>query len=117
MPNQTIKISAVLGVIATLAAIGTAGNQFWPSIGWTTPATHAADIERITAEADDSTKEILDAIRESQDEWKCDEYEEELQELLEDQANGDDSMETALTIDKIRRAMERRDCSRFDDFG
>lgn len=117
MESQTIKISAVLGVIATLAGIGTAGSQFWPQVGWTTPNAHAADVEQLSSEAEDAKQQILDAIQESQDEWKCDEYDEELEELLEDVADGDDSIETERTIEKIRRAMERRDCARFDDFG
>jgi len=117
MANQTIKASAILGVIATLAAIGTAGNQFWPTIGWTTPNAHAADVERLASEAEDATQEILDAIKESQDEWKCDEYDEELTDLLEKQEAGDDSIELERTIEKIREAMQRRDCARFEDFG
>ena len=76
------------------------------------------------AEVAASEEKILDALeglmqqgRENRDEWKCDEYEEELLILLQARRDGDDSVETEREIEKIRQSIEKLRCERFEDFG
>lgn len=82
----------------------------WPRIGWVTPNQHDADF--VVA---------VEELKEFRDEWKCDEYDETLLELREElrrlEGEGEDTTEIEHTIQKIERAMEERNCSRFDDFG
>lgn len=85
-----------------VVAAGTSLANWWPKVGWETPEQHKADMQ---------------LLREFRDEWKCDEYDEELLELLEDVQAGDDSAETQHRIDRIRKKMEKIDCQRFEDFG
>lgn len=98
-----------MGTIATLVTIWYT-VQPWPMLGWVTPNQHDADFVAAVEE-----------LKEFRDEWKCDEYEEELEELHRELADGTQSLERRLEIEreieKIKDAMERRDCARFDDFG
>ena len=95
-----------LGVAATLLTVISLLIVLWPHIGWTTPNQHQSDFL--------ASSEI---IKEFRDEWKCDEYEEELTAALERQEKGDNSIDTKRLIEKIRKKMEELKCSRFDDFG
>lgn len=99
---MNMKMLAAFGtVLGVLTAAGTTGTLYWDRFGWETPDQHAAD---------------MDLLREFRDEWRCDEMEEALLELLEEQHAGDDSVETQHKIDRIRKKMEKIDCSRFEDF-
>lgn len=105
-----MNIKAVIGSgAAVLAAAGGAlatADDYWPRIGWTTPSQHDADFA-VTGEQ----------LKDFRDEWKCDEYEEELIALLERQDAGDSAAETQHRIDRIRNKMEKIKCERFEDFG
>ena len=55
-------------------------------------------------------------LSEFRDEWKCDEYDEELLDLLKEQVENN-SVELRRMIEKIRKKMDKLECSRFEDFG
>lgn len=97
-----------MGTIATLVTIWYT-VQPWPMLGWVTPNQHDADFAAAVEE-----------LKEFRDEWKCDEYDEELDELmreLQDETDPFERQKIEREIEKIKEAMERRDCARFDDFG
>jgi hypothetical protein len=100
-------ISAV-AFVGSVAGIWSTG--LWSHVGWMTPAAHASDYEQ-----------TIDSIKQFRDEWKCDEYDEELLNLQLErsrmQRDDEDTTEIDMLIDKIKRKMESIDCSRFDDFG
>lgn len=99
---MNMKMLTIAGsALGILAAAGTTGKIYWPQFGWETPNQHAAD---------------MDLLRDFRDEWRCDEMEEALLELLEAEKAGDDSVETAHKIERIRKKMDEIDCSRFEDF-
>jgi len=102
-------------IISTLAGVVTlwATLDPWPKVGWVTPNQVAATIAPLDAVHD----EISGEMKEFRDEWKCDEYHEELIMLLRAQKQGDTSVETQDQIDRIREKMRKLDCSRFEDFG
>jgi len=95
-------IGTVLGLLVTVFAL-------WPVIGWTTPNQHDNDF--VVA---------VNAMREFRDEWKCDEYDEELLDLEHELAITEiEEIKVAIQhhIDKIKKKMEETKCSRFEDFG
>lgn len=112
----TKKQAQSLAAVATTIAIVTGSIALWPVVGWQTPNAHANDIVTIEAEHVVSQEEVLDAIKLSRDEWKCDEYDEELLDLLLDQVENN-SVENRRDIEKIKNKMEKLDCQRFEDFG
>ena len=64
-----------------------------------------------------TTNDVLDAIKESRDEWKCDEYDEELLDLLKEQVDNN-SVELRREIEKLKKKIEKLSCvERFEDFG
>jgi len=103
-------------VVSSLSAISLT-IALWASVGWTTPAQHKADIDAMIATRMVSEKNVIDAIKESRDEWKCDEYEEELIDALHEQEDGDNSVELRRLIEKIKKKMDTLNCDRFEDFG
>ena len=84
----------------------------WPKVGWTTPNTHIADIEALRAET-------VGEVKNFRDEWKCDEWDEELREALREQDrladNGVNDPDLDEDIRRLRAKMEKLDCARFDD--
>lgn len=100
------KVSAVVVLLGAIIGIVTQ----WSAVGWTTPNQHAADF--VVAE---------NVMKEFRDEWKCDEYDEELLDLKEKRERliHDDQPTTEIDhqIEKIREKMRKIDCSRFEDFG
>ena len=104
------KLATWIGIAAGAATIVVAMFTLWGSIGWTTPNQHNADF--LTAVGD---------VKDFRDEWKCDEYDEELldarERLIRAEANGEDTVEIEHLIEKIKEKMEKLDCSRFEDFG
>ena len=104
------QISWTLGIVAGLIAIGTGGKAFWNDWGWVTPS--AAEEAHMVAES---------AIKDFRDEWKCDEYEEELQERKREinrlEEGTDEWADLMYEIERIERAMDELRCSRFEDFG
>lgn len=114
--SSKIGVGAVVTTLAALVGIWATLNP-WPAIGWVTPNQHEAELAQIRGNYQIAVDDILDQLKENQDEWKCDEYEEELAEALQKQRDGDDSVELEQLIERIRKAIERRDCGRFEDFG
>lgn len=104
------QISWAVGIIGGLIAVGTGAKTFWYDWGWITPAQAAAEH---TAGAE--------AIKEFRDEWKCDEYEEELQEkkrkLKREDPDSEEAIELEYEIERIENKMLKLECSRFEDFG
>ena len=111
------QITWAISTVATVLAVVAATIGLWPQIGWTTPNAHAADVKQMIAARMVSEEAVIDAIKESRDEWKCDEYEEELIDALHEQEDGDNSVELRRIIELIRKKMDKLDCSRFEDFG
>lgn len=89
-------VAAVIGIWYTLDP--------WPKVGWITPNQHQAAYE-VTQEA----------VKDFRDEWRCDEYEEELLDLRLAQAAGDTSEETKRKIEILLAKIDKLNCHRFDD--
>jgi hypothetical protein len=87
----------------------------WPRIGWTTRMDHDADVEALRAEY--VASETL--IKDFHDEWKCDEYDEELLRLRESMLDADGAERISIEhqMERLRDKMAALNCSRFDDFG
>ena len=100
-PTRTV---ALISAVGGLLAIGVYGKQLWPVAGWMTPDSHNADI-----------LETIGEVKEFRDEWKCDEYEEELVELMKQQAAGDSSIETKRKVERLREKIDKLNCERFED--
>ena len=98
------KSTWIVSLVAASLAVIVGANQAWPLVGWTTPNIHNADIQRATGD-----------VKEFRDEWKCDEWDEELLELLKSQATGDTSVETQLKVERLRAKIDKLNCSRFED--
>ena len=111
-----VKISWILGVFVSILTILSLSFGMWSRVGWTTPATHKADIDAIIAERVVSEENVIDAIKLSRDEWKCDEYDEELLDLLKEQAVTD-TVELRHKIEKLRDKIDKLNCQRFEDYG
>jgi hypothetical protein len=107
--NKT-QLSWLVGIIGGLIAVGTGAKTFWNDFGWITPA-----------QANEAHAGSEQLIREFRDEWKCDEYEEELYRLKRELRRTDpDSEEYAdieFEIERIENKMLKIECSRFEDFG
>lgn len=100
MKLPIIKIVTAVGV---LAGSVTGVYAAWPIVGWTTPNQHQSDMDEATG-----------GIKEFRDEWKCDEYDEELRDKLKQQAAGDDSTDLEEDIRRLREKMQKLECSRFE---
>lgn len=90
----------------------------WPNYGWETPNAHASDISVMK----DEHSENKDGWKNFRDEWKCDEYDEELRELLREQSEiGGPNVNTDLDEDILRLRVKMGpppsglNCSRFDN--
>lgn len=108
MKATHMTITGALAIAGALTGLYTSG--IWDQVGWQTPAAHAADYQQ-----------TVEQIKDFRDEWKCDEYDEELLKLKlyvqNMKLNGEDTTEIELLIEKIERKMEALECERFDDFG
>lgn len=104
------QISWTIGIIASLIAIGSSIKGFWNEVGWITPA-----------QSEERHTESEQLIKDFRDEWKCDEYEEELivlkRRLKRMSSDDDDYVELDHKIERIENKMEDTECSRFEDFG
>lgn len=121
--NRNVTIGSAVGIVAGLVGVWATIDP-WPAIGWTTPNRHQADMRQVEEVMAADVEKILEAIeglgekqREQHDEWKCDEYDEELRDRLQEQADGDDSTDLAEDIRRIREKMRELNCQRFEDFG
>lgn len=108
------KVTVGALAIAAIGLMGYASNavEAWPKVGWTTPNTHEADIAALR-------EETVGEVKAFRDEWKCDEYDEELRILLREQDRLADEGENDPDLDedirRLREKMEKLDCGRFDD--
>lgn len=105
-------VSWAVGIVASVIAILGGGSikVFWHDVGWITPA-----------QAEDAHLAAEGAIKDFRDEWKCDEYEEELRALRRQLARAtpgtDEYADLAHDIARIENKMSKINCSRFEDFG
>ena len=105
--NKNVKIGVIVGSVTGFLTMIVLIMQVWPAIGWTTPNQHANDF--VVA---------VEELKNFRDEWKCDEYDEELDEALEEQEAGDNSIKLRRMIEKLREKMAKLECTeRFEDFG
>lgn len=100
---MTPKIRAGLATAGAVAGFLAAAFALWPELGWVTPNQHRADF--------DST---LSEITRFRDEWRCDELNEELIDLLEQVSGGDSSARTEERIRRIRDEIDELDCEQFN---
>lgn len=120
--TMVASIIALAGLLTAVVTVIT----FWDTYGWVTRAAYAKDeAQEPTSKQMSSIQMSLDSINSkldrNRDEWKCDEWEEELivKRAQRRQAETDPN---ATDVDKIRLDVEvedleehrkERDCSRF----
>jgi len=103
------QITWTISTAAAAVALIASSIALWPVIGWTTPNRHNNDF--VVA---------INELKEFRDEWKCDEYDEELLDLEHDKAlarTDAERIEIQHKIDKLKAKMSKLECSRFEDFG
>ena len=108
------SLGSAVGLIGSIVAIWATG--IWSVVGWTTPNQHNASIVAIH----DQRTIVAGELKDFRDEWKCDEYDEELLDLREQLLDVTSDHERAAIeheIEKLKEKMARIDCSRFEDFG
>jgi len=118
---------AIVATLSALIAYGANITGMLPAVAWKTQAGHEADIADVRAElgdleimAQESEKAIIGAIGNLRDEWKCDEYKEELDVLL---AKVDAGTATAQDEERIRILRQKMgpisddglNCAQFED--
>lgn len=94
-------IATILSIIAAVVALG-----WWAKLGWVTPDEHKADVTHL----EDRAKETKNAVIEFQTRWMCDEWQEEMDDLLKLPTR------TAAELEKViqlRDALDESDCHRF----
>ena len=96
-------VASIIGIVATVVALG-----WWSIVGWMTPAQHEEDITHI----EDHAQKTERAILEFQDRWQCDEWTEELDDLL---ALTDQTPLDGERIRRLRARADNKECERFDD--
>jgi len=114
------KVAWAAGTTVSILTVISLTITLWGAVGWTTPAQHQADIDLLVAERIVSEGAIIEVLQKNQDEWKCDEYDEELKAARINLAQAETpraKAEIEHLIEKIEEAMADRKCSRFDDFG
>ena len=102
---RKLGFTALITTTAAVLALAAASPAYWHDFGWVTPSQHDKDFAETVGE-----------MRDFRDEWKCDEYSEELLELMQRQAEGFDSPEVQHKIERIKKKMDDMECSKFDDF-
>lgn len=117
-PGPVTPKAAILSaaaIIGALLAIWQTAPELWESLGWVTPAeagrAHGI-IERRFQTSEEGLEEKLSTI---EDLIICDKYDAELETLLAAQQAGDDRVQTAERISRLRELRRRRDCARFDE--
>ena len=111
------KLTTMLTLGGTAAALLVSMFALWGSVGWTTP-NQAAEAHLSLQQGNLLGSESLKEFR---DEWKCDEYDEELLEareaLIRARSAEQSTVQLEHLIEKIKGAMSRLVWSRFEDFG
>jgi hypothetical protein len=111
------KLTTMLTLGGAGAALIVSMFALWGSVGWTTPN------QALAAHASLQLENVLgsESLKLFRDEWKCDEYDEELLEareaLIRARDAGQSTVQIEHLIEKIKGAMNRLVCSRFEDFG
>lgn len=105
--NKKLTIGSGIALLAAIVALGSTLN-LWMIFGWTTPEAHTQDVQHI----EDHAKKTEQAIVEFQDRWQCDEWTEELNDLL--------ALVNATPLDnerirRLRKKIDDKECFRFDD--
>jgi len=108
-------LTATLGVVATVIAIGSQLGG-WDQIGWKTPAGHDADLLVSSSEVLEAIEALGGKIDKNQRQWECDEADEELLKLLQEQVTND-TVKTRRQIEKLKKFLDDNDCSDFQDIG
>lgn len=103
------------GSIALLGGVVT----IWATVPWadvlpTTRAQHLADMETLRAEYEVSLQEHEKGVDMFYRNWKCDEWFEELDELLEKKEAGDESLKLEERIQRLRDKIDENNCSEFE---
>lgn len=115
LSGKHVTLGSIAGgltlVFGTLKVFGLG----WADVGWLPPASHAEDIAALEQRIAELETDTVTGVKEFRDEWKCDEYAEELIDLLRRQRAGDNSVETEERINQLREKMQDTDCNRFDD--
>lgn len=109
--SKQMTIGAI--VVGAFLTMGYASQALdaWPKVGWKTPSGHERDLTELR-------NETVGEIKDFRDEWKCDEYDEELREKLREQDRledlGEDDPDLDEDIRRLRDKMKKLDCNRFD---
>ena len=90
-------------IAAVIGAFFTGIAWAWPRIGWYSPRYIDAQIG--------NTQQALQDFKE---EWRCSQWDKELSDKLLAQMLGDNSVETAQRIDRLRELIRTNQCARFD---
>lgn len=113
METKTKMTTGIL-VVGAISVMGYASQalEAWPKVGWTTPNSHERDLAELRAET-------VGEVKAFRDEWKCDEWDEELREKLREQDRladqGTNDPDLDEDIRRLREKMRKLDCNRFDD--
>lgn len=115
------QITWALSIVGGLLALGTTGKTFWNDWGWITPATAQQAHEEIERGHVASEEGLKQGLQDFRDEWKCDEYDEELRslkrQLARTEPGTDEYADLEYDIARIENKMSKINCSRFEDFG
>ncbi len=110
-----MNLQTMLTIAGSAAGVIIAGFTLWPTIGWQTGARHDADMAAMKERLATIEAEFTGAVEKFYENWKCDEWYEELVDLLAAQRNGDDSVETSERIRILRDRIRDHNCERFEN--
>jgi hypothetical protein len=127
--SLTKVIAGAFVVLATVSGAITYGKNVLPYASYVVPSTrvqHRLDVAALQAriaelenqlnlKIDTSLMAATGATEDFRAEWKCDEYREELNELIDAQDRGDRSERTRKRVEDLEKLMMKYNCVRFDD--
>ena len=131
--NRT-TISWALGTLVALFGVATGVRTYWPIVGWVSPKVHAADVvdlrksvaataiaavsleQRLAGQISESADEVKRALKESQDEYRCDKIDAELRELRRRLRERPDDVDIQADMRRLEQRMGPNglNCARFD---
>lgn len=120
MTGNIRAFTAVAGAIVLLTTAMTAGAALWDKWGWTTPATHRSDVEVLETMGRDISSMLSAEVDDFRNEWRCENYRKELNDLLDKVDAGTANAQDRNRIDVLRQKMGPvRDgglnCAQFED--